>query len=54
MTSTVLAIDPTGGMFTSLQDSLTTVVIPAAAALIMVGLVFGLAVKWVRKSANKA
>lgn len=46
--------DPTGGMFTTLQSQLTGTVIPAAAALIVVALVFGMAVKWVSKSSKKS
>lgn len=48
------AADPTGGMFTSLQSNLTGTLIPASAALIVVGIVFALAVKYVKKAVNKA
>ncbi len=51
---TVAPADSTGGLFTSLQSSLTTVIIPAAAALIVVALVFAMAVKWVGKASKKA
>lgn len=42
--------DPTVGMFAQLQDSLTTVIIPAAGSLIIIGFVFGMAVKWLLRS----
>lgn len=46
--------DPSGAMFTSLQTSLTGTLIPAASALIVVGIVFALAVKYVKKAQSKA
>lgn len=45
--------DTTGGMFSTLKDNLTTIVIPAAAGVIMVALLFGLATRWVAKASKK-
>ena len=47
------ATDPTGGLFSTVQTSLTGTVIPAAAALIVVAIIFALAVKFVSKAAKK-
>jgi len=41
-----------GGLFASMQDSLTTVILPGAAALIIAVIVFTVAARWVRKAAS--
>lgn len=45
---------PTGGIFTTAQSDLTTLIIPAAAALVLVGIVFAVAVKWMSKGMKKS
>lgn len=53
-TGAMAQTDSTGGLFTTLQGELTGTIIPAAAALIVVALVFGMAVKWVQKASKKS
>lgn len=45
--------DPTGGLFTSGQDDLTTIIIPAAAGIVLIAIVFWLAVRYFSKSVKK-
>lgn len=51
-----MAAAPSDGasLVTSAQDNLTTVLIPAIAALVGVGVLFWLAVKWFRRGTKQA
>jgi hypothetical protein len=46
--------DPTGGVFTTAQSDLSSLIIPAAAGLVIIGIVFAVAVKWMGKGMKKS